>query len=400
MTHRHESVQSHLAKDQSEIEAFCRAARSAGHLAFDTEFVMEDRYEAEVCLVQLASPEGVLLIDPFAKLDLTPVWELISEPAVEKIVHAGQEDLALSVQHNGKTPSNVYDVQIAAGFVGLDYPVSLQRLVQSTLNVRLHKAKTLTDWRRRPLSEAQLHYAVEDVCYLIEIRDRLNCRLQELGRATWAREEFAGFEDITFYRRVEEEKVRHLKGTRGMSGRQLAVVRDILYWREQAAQRLNRPARVVLKDHLLVEIARLGMASAADIRDLRGINLGDQNVHELVGVVKKAMESPKGGWPAPIPNETESQSEAILIALLTAVIRSYCVENHLAYGLVATKSMIRELVRQVGPQVPSAALAIKPELLRGWRGDSIGPLVTDVLSGRRAVHVEWSNHEPIVRPIK
>ena len=232
-----------------------------GRFGFDTEFVMEDRYEPEVCLVQVAVERRVGLIDPFAAIDLKPLWSLVADPDVQTIVHAGQEDLALCVQHTGKGARNVFDVQIAAGLVGLEYPLSLQKLVQSVLHIRLHKAKTLTDWRRRPLSDSQLRYGAEDVMHLPALCDALSTRLVQRNRVEWATEEFAAFENMSIYGRVEEEKLWRLKGTSTMDGRQLAVVRSVLHWRDQLAERLNRPVRGVLKDHLLVEIARLGLAS-------------------------------------------------------------------------------------------------------------------------------------------
>lgn len=424
VTNRNEPFQPQVAKSQSEIDDFCEHARREGRFAFDTEFVMEDRYEPEVCLVQLAGAKQVLLIDPFSKLDISPVWNLICEPGVETIVHAGQEDLALCVQHTGRLPANIFDVQIAAGLVGYDYPISLQKLVQATLHVRLHKSKTLTDWRRRPLSESQLLYGAEDVGYLIAARDKLYQRLERKHRTPWAREEFSIFEDMTYYRRVEEEKVRHLKGTRGMAAQKLAVVRDLLHWRDEMAQKMNRPARVMLKDHLLVEIARFGMTSAAEIRDLRGLNLSDRNMDDVARVVKKALESPSKDWPQAIPHDVESQSDSTLIALSTAVIRGYCMEHDLAYSLAATKNMIRELIRyrertapgvaisasqadeaghdnvQIGesgidsPAEPSDAM---PELLQGWRGQTIGAMLDDVLAGRRAIRVDTSGAEIAIR---
>ena len=187
MRRRRNIPESSVLGTQSEIQELCAQCRAEARFAFDTEFVMEDRYEAEVCLLQIAVGDTVAIVDPFKKLDLQPVWNLVGDPEIETIVHAGQEDLALSVQHTGAPPRNIFDVQIAAGFVGYDYPVSLQRLVQSTLHIRLHKSKTLTDWRKRPLSPEQIRYAAEDVSYLLEIRNLLDRRLGRLNRRNWAR---------------------------------------------------------------------------------------------------------------------------------------------------------------------------------------------------------------------
>ena len=383
-----------LIKRQTQIKDLCARCREEERFAFDTEFVMEDRYESDVCLIQIATKRRVWIIDPFLDLDLSDVWGLVDDRQVETVVHAGQEDLALSVQHCGRVPRRIFDAQIAAGLVGLDYPMSLQRLVQATWHVRLHKSKTLTDWRRRPLTAAQIHYGAEDVVYLLNVYDILQDRLAKLGRFEWAEEEFKRFEDLTFYRRAEEDKITRVKGAGALTGRQLAIVHELLAWRESFAQRVNRPVRAVLKDHLLVEIAKHAMTEYSEIRSLRGLNLGDREVHTLCRVVKKALTIPSENWPTPKPREHETPRDASLVALITAVIRGYCLENELAYGLVATQKSIKDLIR--ARAAGSGGSHDDVDLLTGWRGRSIGKLVSDVLAGRRTVRIEWQNGEPVV----
>jgi ribonuclease D len=381
-----------LIETPEQLQELCGTIQSEGRFAFDTEFVMEDRYEPEVCLLQIATDSRVSLIDPFLDFDLQPIWELVADEKIETVVHAGQEDLALCVQHIGKVPRNVFDVQIAAGFVGYDYPLSLQKLIQLSLRVRVHKTKTLTDWRRRPLTAAQLRYAAEDVAFLLPIRAHVDRLLAEHKRTDWAHEEFRRFEDLSLYGRVEEEKVRRLKGTANMDGQQLAVVTALLNWREGLAEQLNRPVRTVLKDHLLVEIARLGLSTHEEIRDLRGINLSEKNVRLMGNVVKEALALPPEHWPEPLPRVNEIPGEDVLIALLTAVIRSHCLKNDIAYGLASTKGMISELVRSRITR--PAADAKPPELLTGWRAQAIGAVADSVLSGTSAVRVSTKTRTP------
>lgn len=380
-----------LVENDSDLAQVVQTCRAEGAFAFDTEFVMEDRYETEVCLVQVAAKEGVWLIDPFAKVDLTPLWELVADEAVQTVVHAGQEDLALCVQHIGRAPRNIFDTQIAAGFVGLDYPMSLQRLVQSVLRIRLHKAKTLTNWRKRPLTAEQKRYAAEDVQHLLPVREKIETRLRRLKRTDWAQQEFTRLEDMGLYRRVEADKLRRVKGAGSLPPRNMAVLRELLQWREGAAKRINRPARFVLKDHLLVEIARHELSGVKDIRELRGINLSDRNVRELAGAVKQALAIPESEWPAPPQREVERPQQAALTALATAVIRDYCAAHELAYALTATQRSINQLVRccMDGEKGTEA----EAELLRGWRGKSAGKVARDVVTGRTGVFVEITDTE-------
>ncbi len=384
-----------LVERQEQVDEICARSRAEGCFAFDTEFVMEDRYESELCLIQVATESSVAIIDPFLELDVGPVWDLVCDNRVESVVHAGQEDLGLCVQHTGNLPRGIFDIQIAAGLAGYDYPLSLQKLVRAALHVRLHKAKTLTDWRRRPLTSAQLHYAAEDVSYLLPVRKKLLDQLAQAGRVAWARAEFERFEEISLYRRAEEEKLRRVKGAGALKGRRLAVLHELLTWRDQLAQVLNRPARTVVKDHLLVEIASADLSSFEEIRELRGLNLSNKNVHALCRVVRVALEMPRDQWPVPEQREVEAPREAALIALATALIRSYCLDHGLAHNLVASKRSIRELIhhRRLGRPPDPADV----DMLTGWRGGTVGAMLDEVLSGRRSVRIESVDGEPVLR---
>ncbi len=387
-----------VSQHQHELDEICARARDEGRFAFDTEFVMEDRYEPEVCLVQLATEKSVVLVDPLGNLNLQPIWDLLADAQVEKIVHAGQEDLAVCFRRIGKVPRHVFDVQIAAGLVGYDYPLSLQKLVHALLHVRLHKSKTLTDWRKRPLSASQVGYAAEDVSYLLAVHRKLHARLSARDRFSWAVEEFRAFEDETLYVRAEEDKLRRVKGVSVLRGKQMAVARRLLQWRDELARTLNRPARIVMKDHLLVDVARHSVSSFSDLRDLRGLNMSDKNIHALAGVVREALTASAGPGEdegSARAHDVEAPQETVLITLATAVVRGYCLDNDLAYGLTATKNSIRDLIRHRTLGRPADPASV--ELLSGWRGHTVGAMLDEVLAGRRSIHVEQVNGELGVR---
>ncbi len=381
---------------QSQLDDICQEYRRAGRFAFDTEFVMEDRFEAEVCLVQIASERSAVVIDPFLKLDLSPIWDLVCDKQVETIVHAGQEDLAICVQHAGQVPRKVFDVQVAAGLAGYEYPLSLQKLVQTTLHIRLHKSKTLTDWRKRPLSPAQVRYGAEDVCHLLAVKDNLDERLTRQHRLDWVKEEFRNLEDMSLYRRAEEEKLLRVRGSGSLRGRQVVILKELLAWREQVAQKLDRPVRALLKDHLLVAIAKHELTTVRDLRDLRGLNLSEKHARAACGIVRTAMETPPEQWPKAEPREAETPAEAALVALVTGVLRSYCVENEIAYGLLATKKSIREIVRSCSDGLSGSGRR-KIELLKGWRGDAVGMMLEELLTGQRSARVERQKGTPVIR---
>ncbi len=380
---------------QEELNAFCEECRSAGRFAFDTEFVMEESFEPVLCLIQIATDTRVALVDPFMEIDPTPIWELVSDEDVETVVHSGQEDLGLCVHHTGRAPRRIHDTQVAAGFAGYGYPLSLQKLVQATLHIRLHKSKTLTDWRRRPLTDAQIKYAADDVYHLPAVRDKLHARLTAQNRLAWMQEESVRFEDTSLYCRGEEQKLKRIKGAGALKGRQLAILRELLAWREEAAERLDRPVRAVLRDHLLVEVSKHELCSHKEVRDLRGLNLSDRAIRDMCQRVCKAMETPSEQWPRPEPRDTETASETVLIPLITGVIRSYCDEHELAYGLVASKKSIRDLIRHKWGASPKDRCSV--ELLQGWRGETLGRILEDVLAGNRAIRVGTSHDEPLIK---
>ena len=412
MSRRQRQPEPTLIERQAELDELCAECAAQGRFAFDTEFVMEDRYESEVCLIQVATTSRIAIVDPLSDIDLTPMWGLVSDPGVETVVHAGQEDLALCVQHTGLAPRNVFDVQVAAGLVGYDYPLSLQKLLQTVLQVRLHKSKTLTDWRRRPLAPEQIQYGAEDVGYLLAVREAFGRRLAQLGRLEWAQEEFRSFEDMSLYQRSVGDKLARVKGSGSLRGRQLAILRELLPWRDQLAQVRNRPARTVVKDHLLVEIAKLALSTHAEIRSLRGINLSDRDVHALAHVVEKGLAIPEDQWPKRPPRAVETPGEAAMAALITAVLHSYCDRHSLAHSLVATKRSIHELVqhnrimnaeggrRKTKSGIQHSQLPIphsdKVQLLRGWRSEAVGGMLSEVLAGHHCVRVGCFKGEPCV----
>ena len=368
-----------LVTDSSRLRDVLDELAQAGRFAFDTEFVMEDSYEAEVCLIQAATESMVVLIDPLAGVEDTGFWELVADEGVEKIVHSGSEDLGLCVQRTGRIPRNIFDVQIAAGLAGLDYPMSLMKLVRATCGARLRKSQTLTDWRRRPLTEAQIQYARDDVAYLPAAHEVISRKLEKLGRWEWMREEFAHLERPETYQRSEEAQVLRLKGAGTLDERGLAVARELIEVREALARQFNRPARVLLKDHLIVELARHQWTTFEQIRSLRGLQLSNVAVRQLAAAVKRGLSSPPESWPDVRMRAVDTPEESALISLTTALVRSYCNEHEIAYQLAATKQDIRALVYSFTRGAP----ADRSRLSGGWRGPTVGRELTAFFSGEK-----------------
>ncbi len=382
-----------LITERSDLLAICERIKAHGSFAFDTEFVMEDRFRPEVCLMQLALEDVVAVVDPYEVGDLDPVWALVGDPEVEVIVHAGMEDLALCQNQGGHTPQQVFDCQIACGLVTPDYPLSLSRMARAVLNVRLHKSQTLTDWRRRPLSAAQLRYAADDVVYLPAIRADLGGRLQRTGRVDWMAEEMSKFSDPSTYARGAEDNIFKLKGAGALSGLGLAIARELVKVRQALANQYDRPARAVVRDHLLIEIAKHQWSNPAEIKTLRGLSLRASALQELADAVQRARALPPDQWPMPAAPNDETEHEACLAMLAGAVIRAFCTQEGISHQLVGAKKDVQMLVQA---HVRGDDRADHLPLANGWRAQTVGAAVRDVLSGRSRIAVVQSKQGPKV----
>ena len=232
----------HLVTDPSQLAACLDHLASVSLIGFDTEFVGEDSYRPELCLVQVATAEQLFVIDPFSVGPLDDFWKLLLDPARTTVLHAGREDIRICQFQSGQPPACVFDLQLAAGLIGLTYPIGYAGLVLELLGQRMSKGQTLTDWRRRPLSPAQVRYAFDDVIYLLPAWKKLIDRLKRSKRAEWAAEEFATATARATMDEVAAERWRKVKGIGGLDRRGLAVAREVFQWREQFAERVNRPA--------------------------------------------------------------------------------------------------------------------------------------------------------------
>lgn len=373
-----------LVTKRDEFQEFHARVSKFDRFAFDAEFVAEDGYLPEVCLIQVAVEGQIWLIDPLAGFDVRPFWELVVDARIEKIVHAGLEDLALAHQHTDRVPQNVFDTQIAAGLIGPDYPLSLHRLARATVGVRLHKSQTLTNWRKRPLTQKQIQYAIEDVAYMLEMHASIRDQLAERGRLDWAREEVARFSDIRTYQRSEPDMLWRIKGVGSLDRAGLAIARELVVERERLARRLNRPPRAMLKDHLLVAIAKQRMTQIDELRSLRGMQMR-RDVLEAIGrAVQRGIDAPPAQWPRQAAPDDDTPGEVTLCKLVTAVLFDFCRRQDIAYQLMATNRQIKAAVHS---HTRGNAADEPSKLQRGWRREALGSLIEDLLEGRCSVRV-------------
>ena len=359
--------------------------RESGRFAFDTEFVSEDTFEPVLCLVQVATGSRLAVVDPLKVGDLSPFWDAVIDPSLEVVMHAAGEDLRICKLKTGTVPRRVFDVQIAAGLVGFGHPLSLGNLVHQALRYSLLGGETRTDWRRRPLSEAQLRYALEDVRHLLELADKLGADLERLGRVEWAESEFAAFlHDIEH--RSGEERWRKLSGLHMLNRRGLETARRLSDWRIEDARKSNRPLRSVLRDDLLVAIAKRQPASRRDLEALRDFNRPQllSKAGEVLGVIAEAQAVPADALPLPADKHDDLPGLAMVVSLLSATLSQAAAQGRVAVGLAGSTSDLKDLVRWYLDGQPADRA---PDVLKGWRLEVCGKILLDVLSGRRALRI-------------
>jgi ribonuclease D len=369
----------------AQLKGLVEHLRAIGRFAFDTEFVSEDTFEPVLCLIQVATRERLAVIDPLAVRDVRPFWDVVLDPAIEVVMHAAGEDLRICHIRTQALPQRVFDVQMAAGLAGLSYPLSLVNLVGQVLGVSLAGSETRTDWRHRPLSAAQLNYALDDVRHLLELADHFTGRLAELNRTAWAEAEMTDFIE-SIAQRADEDRWRRLPGLHQLSRRSLEMARRLGEWREDEARRQNRPLRQVVRDDLLVAIAKRQPRTRRDLEALRDFNrpalLNRSN--EILAVVEQARAVPEADLPELPPRHEEPPGLSTVTNLLSAALAQCCVQNQLAGSLVANVADLKNLVRwHLGGRNDSDP----PALLQGWRGELCGPLLLNVLEGKLALRV-------------
>lgn len=374
-----------LITTNEELKAFCGRWGAAERMAFDTEFVSEHTYRPELCLVQVAVGDELAVIDPLAEVDLTPFWEMVMAPDREVVVHAGREEMAFCLGATGRMPQRLFDVQLAAGLIGLEYPAGYGNLLMRVLDKKTHKAETRTDWRRRPLCDRQVDYAVDDVRYLFPIRDAIHQRLDRLGRVEWLADEVAEWQSSVAVS-LGPERWRRVAGSSTLSSRSLAIVRELWKWRDEEARRRNRPSRQMLRDDLIVEMAKRRSADPKQIAAVRGFERGDlkRGIPALCKAIERALALDDADCPQPIRRESNSQL-SMVGQFLSSALSSICREQEVAASLVGTVEDVRELIaHRLSGSVNGNG---PPSLMQGWRAQVVGRALDDLLSGRLAIRI-------------
>jgi ribonuclease D len=366
------------------LAALVEEIRQREFIALDTEFVSEGAYEPILCLIQIATETGIWIVDPLASVDTAALWEAVTDPERELVVMAAREEIRFCLREAKRAPARMFDAQIAAGLVGYGYPMSHTNLVRKVMGVQVQGGESFTDWRKRPLSEKQLEYAADDVRHLLAMRNRLLEEAEKLDRVRWVEAEC-----MRLVERVvegeQEERWRKVSGSTGLNRRDLAILRELWRWRDATARRENSPPRRVLRDDMLIEIAKRRPATTADLFALRGLERGSVRSAgpDIVAGVQRALQLPDTELPSVLRRDDPPQV-TILGQLLAVASNGLAEENRVDPQLLATTADLQEVVRW---RLGIGGVEGEPFLFQGWRGEILREPLSEILDGRRCARV-------------
>lgn len=359
---------------QPQLDTLCEKIRKTHWVALDTEFLREKTYYPKFCLLQIATLDWVACVDPIALTDLSALFEVINDPAITKVFHSCHQDLEIFYQLTGRIPGPIFDTQVAAPLLGYQDNPGYAMLVSSLLNVNLNKAHTRADWGKRPLAQAEIQYAADDVIYLSQIYQIILQKLTELGRADWLQQDFKELENPHNYEVLPENAWHKIKGKNKLTGKQLAVVQSLASWREATAKTENRPKTWLLRDEVLLDMAKLQPITLPELESIRGMN--ERIVHRYGRKLCELIVSAKNTEPQPFKQKERTikknqQHEAIL-DILTALVRIRAEENSLNPTILATRKDLEVLMFNEEEDCP---------LLHGWRYTMAGKELVGLLKG-------------------
>ena len=362
---------------EAALISFCQAIADTTWMTVDTEFLREKTYSPQLCLIQVATDDHIACIDPLTITNLDPILDLIYKPDITVVFHAARQDLELLYLIRGNLPENLFDTQVAATVLGYGDQIGYGNLVKQCIDVDLDKAHSRTDWTKRPLDPAQIEYAADDVRYLRDVYKLLTTQLTEKNRTHWLDDDFALLSSIDTYKSNPDNIWRKVKGFGRLKGLQLAILQRLAAWREQRAIKSNRPRRWILKDDILLDLAKLSPDSIDKFSMIRGFeaNTISRYGEALLTEIKQAKALDKDQWPVLKKTKPLSQQQTAIVDALMALVRKYCDEQSIAPVAVVSR---KEVERMVAGETDLP-------ILQGWRNEIVGQHLKDFLDGKLSI---------------
>lgn len=367
--------------DQESFNNFCTRALEQPVLAIDTEFLREKTYYARLCLLQLATPKEVAIVDPFAIDNLDPLIPLLESPDIVKLFHAGRQDLEILYHETGVLPAPIFDTQVAAALLGHVQQIGYGGLVHNLCGVTLKKADSFTDWARRPLTNSQISYAADDVIYLPQMYAIMRKELKKKRRLHWLDKDFETMSNPESYEVDPYDRYRRLKRVSSLSRKQLNAARELAAWRETDAQEKNIPRKWILTDEQIVEICKREPRTIDELYMVRGVSekVDVRTGRALLKLIKKALDAPEDAWPEIDRSVKNEPNVDIPLGLMNAVVQLRARENDIAVQTLANSSDLVRIARGYRDDI---------ELLTGWRKRIVGDELVDLVEGRLSLSLD------------
>lgn len=370
-------MQTRIITESADLAQFCASFGDEQFITVDTEFIRERTYFPQLCLMQVATSKEAVAIDPIAgNIDLAPLYAAFADERLVKVFHAAKQDIEIFVKDSGVVPYPLYDTQIAAMVCGFGESVSYETLVRELVGASLDKASRFTDWARRPLSDRQLVYALDDVIHLRVVYEKLRAQIHAEGRDGWIEEEMQAIADITQYR-VDASRAWVRLKAKTRSPLVLQLLRAAAAWREEMAARKDVPRQRILKDDWVVQVATQMPQTVEELIEVRGITgqLSKESMASLIEVLNVARAAPKESYPAaPERDRPMPAAQEACLDQLKLLLRQKCEDTHLVPRLVADKQELEDLVR--------GKVALKDSSIgHGWRYDVFGRDAEALLGG-------------------
>lgn len=369
-----------LTTDTAALAAACARLATYPFVTIDTEFLRETTYYPKLCLIQMASADEIVLVDPLAEgLDLGPFFALMANEAVVKVFHAARQDLEIIWTMGRVIPTPLFDTQVAAMVCGYGEQVSYESLAGSLAHAKIDKSSRFTDWARRPLTEAQLAYAAADVTHLRIVYDRLQARIAKANRASWVADEMAILNNPKTYEIDPQEAWMRVKA-RIRKPVERAVLIELAAWREREAQTRDVPRGRILKDDAIAEIATAQPKSVEDMARLRAVPNGFERSRaggDILAAVERGRTRDLSTLPAPEAERTGGNGA--LVQLLKVLLQSVSERSHVAARLIASSDDIDRLAANPDMDMP---------VLQGWRAEIFGALALKLIRGEVTLGLE------------
>lgn len=367
---------------QEQLEQFVESISDYDWIAIDTEFIREKTYFSQLCLLQIATPDHLACVDPLAIDDISALKKVFNDPAITKVLHAAHQDQEIFYNLFDEVPAPIFDTQPAAAVLGIGDQIGYAKLIEEFLGITLEKTQSRTDWSRRPLSQKQLEYAIDDVHYLREAYPIIVKKLNDSSRLEWLQSDFDRYTSAETFDPKPMEMWKKVKGHQRLRPLQLTMVQELAAWREDLAVEKNLPRRWMMSDDLIIDLALQQPSTEKEIKQLRTIKAKQAIRHfkDWLMIIERVKQLDPAKLLRLPKFQKPSSEEVLVVDLLMLAVRSQAEKNHISASLITTRKKVEKLV-----------MSGETQLANDWRGALVNPLITKILSGDAKFSVENGN---------